>query len=256
MSDARVSTSETTAAVVFYCLCSGSMLIVNKITVMHLPLPALVTVCQFSSCSSFVYGCKLLGLLEMDDFVWAKAKYYVIYVLSFAVGTWTNMKVLATANVETVIVFRSCCPIVVACFDFIFYRRSCPTPRSLVSLLLITLGAVGYIKTDREFQAQGWSAYYWVTIWWVVLVFQLTYGKFLVSGISLKSLWTPVLYTNTFSVLPAILLGLVAGELSEARLQSIHLSNTALFWLFLSCINGASPPAPLPFAGPRAPWRP
>ena len=49
-------------------------------------------------------------------------------------------------------------------------------------------------------------------IWWSVLLFQLTYGKFLVSGLPLKSLWTPVLYTNTFSVLPALFLGAAAAQ--------------------------------------------
>ena len=230
----QVST-RVTGAIILYCLSSGSMLIVNKLTVLQLPLPALVTVCQFASASSFVYGCKRLGVLKMDDFVWSKARYYVIYVFSFALGTWTNMKVLATANVETVIVFRSCCPLVVACFDYVFYQRSCPSLRSTLSLLLITFGAVSYILNDRQFQTSGMHAYYWVSIWWVVLIFQLTYGKFLVSGIELRSLWTPVLYTNTFSVLPAICLGLLAGELSTERLDSIHLTNAALFWLFVSC---------------------
>jgi|TARA_B110000196_G_scaffold107594_1_gene93168 hypothetical protein len=51
--------------VVFYCICSGSMLIVNKLAVVHLPVPALLTVCQFTSASTFVYTCKLLGILEM-----------------------------------------------------------------------------------------------------------------------------------------------------------------------------------------------
>ena len=100
-------------------------------------------------------SCKLIGVLEMDDFDWDKAKYFAVYVLAFAIGTWTNMKVLATANVETVIVFRSCCPIVVAGFDYIFYRRACPTARSWLSLILVTLGAVGYIVTDKEFQSHG-----------------------------------------------------------------------------------------------------
>merc|ERR1719198_2885721 len=96
----RQVSTEITGAIILYCLSSGSMLIVNKLTVLQLPLPALVTLCQFASASSFVYGCKMLGLLEMDDFMWSKAKYFVIYVISFAIGTWTNMKVLATANVE------------------------------------------------------------------------------------------------------------------------------------------------------------
>ena len=196
----------------------------------------------------------------------------MLYVLAFSLGTWTNMKVLQTANVETVIVFRSCCPIVVAGFDYLFYGRACPGLRSVASLLLITGGAVGYILNDKEFQNSGWVAYYWVMIWWTVLVlqltygpdpdptpdpnpttnpdpnpdphphqvliFQLTYGKFLVSGLPLKSLWTPVLYTNTLSVLPAMLVGIMAGELSQARLQSIQLTNAALFWLLTSCVVG------------------
>ena len=103
-----------------------------------------------------------------DDFEWSKVKYYVLYVLAFALGTWTNMKVLQTANVETVIVFRSCCPIVVAGFDYLFYGRACPSLRSVASLLLITGGAVGYILNDKEFQNSGWVAYYWVMIWWTV----------------------------------------------------------------------------------------
>ena len=117
-----------------------------------------------------------LTLTPQDDFEWSKVKYFVLYVLAFSLGTWTNMKVLQTANVETVIVFRSCCPIVVAGFDYIFYGRACPSLRSVASLLLITGGAVGYILNDKEFQSSGWAAYYWVMIWWTVLILQLTYA--------------------------------------------------------------------------------
>ena len=208
---------------------------VNKLAVHHLPLPGVVTCCQFSLCSVFVFGSKKLGLLHMDDFEWDKAKYFVIYVLSFTIGTYTNMKVLSMANVETVIVFRSCTPLAVAFFDTRFYNRALPGARSAVSLLLITSGAIMYILTDREFQVKGASAYTWVTIWWFVLVFQLTYGKFLVTGIPLASLWTPVLYTNPFSILPALFVCVVTGELSEARLATIDVNSTALGWVLLSC---------------------
>jgi hypothetical protein len=43
-----------------------------------------------------------------------------------------------------------------------------------------------------------------------------------VSGIPIKSLWTPVLYTNTFSVLPAMLLGIAAGELGPISHDLAH----------------------------------
>ena len=33
--------------VLFYSLCSGGMLIVNKLAVSHLPMPALITLLQF-----------------------------------------------------------------------------------------------------------------------------------------------------------------------------------------------------------------
>ena len=230
--------TKVAVAVITYCVCSGSMLLVNKLSVHHIPSPALVTCSQFVSASVLVYTCKLLRLLEMDDFEWGKAKHFLIYVVMFTFGTWTNMKVLSMANVETVIVFRSCAPIAVAMFDYIFYNRAMPNTRSYCSLLLITMGAVCYILTDREFQTKGWEAYKWATIWWVVLVFQLTYGKFLVSGLKLKSLWTPVLYTNTFSVLPALALGWVAGEFSDERLQRLEFTPTALFWLGTSCLVG------------------
>ena len=234
LSDAA-SATEVTSAVAFYCICSGGMLLVNKLAVHHLPLPGLVTACQFSLCSLCVYGSKLCGWLEMDDFEWDKVKYFLIYVLSFTIGTYTNMKVLSMANVETVIVFRSCTPLAVAILDYLVYKRAAPTLRSCASLFLITSGAMGYILTDREFQVRGMAAYYWVSIWWAVLVFQLTYGKFLVTGINLKSLWTPVLYTNTFSIIPALLVCLIAGELKQSRLDSVNIDGAAIGWLLLSC---------------------
>jgi len=238
MKEADSSAASVATAVVFYCFCSGGMLIVNKLAVYHVPSPAIVTLCQFATASIFAYACKLLKILEMDDFEWAKAKYFLIYVVSFAIGTWTNMKVLSMANVETVIVFRSCTPLAVAFFEFCFYERSLPTARSWISLLLITLGAFAYILTDREFQVRGMSAYYWASIWWVVLVFQLTYGKFLVTGLGLRSLWTPVLYTNTFSIPPALFVGYLAGEFEEARLQALELDSSGAFWLGVSCLVG------------------
>ena len=193
----EATVANVTSAVIFYCLCSGGMLIVNKLTMHHIPLPALATVCQFSTASVVVYGGRLLGQLEMDGFEWQKARHYLVYVMFFTIGTWTNMKVLSIANVETVIVARSCTPCAVCVLDYVFYGRALPNLRSLLSLLLIIGGAVCYILTDREFQANGWAAYYWVLIWWAVLVVQLTYGKFLVTGIKLLSLWTPVLYTTS-----------------------------------------------------------
>jgi GDP-mannose transporter len=142
------------------------------------------------------------------------------------------------ANVETVIVFRSCTPMAVCMFEYFIYRRALPSRRSCAALLLITFGAISYIATDREFQMKGMAAYYWAMLWWCVLIFQLTYGKFLVTGIQLKSLWTPVLFTNTLSIVPALMLGTLSGEFSHARLSQISIGSMGLVWLLLSCVIG------------------
>jgi len=209
-----------------------------QIAVSHTPSPALVTLCQFASCTVLVYGCKQTGLLRTDDFEWVKVKYFLIYVLSFSVGTWTNIKVLQDANVETLIVFRSCTPLAVCIFDFFIYRRAMPSARSCAALLLITAGAMAYIACDREYRNKGVRAYFWASVWWAVLVFQLTYGKFLVTGIPLRSLWTPVLYTNSLSILPTLLVGVASGEFTRARLEAIELSPVGGSWLLLSCLVG------------------
>jgi len=215
------------------------MLLVNKLAVHHIPLPGIVTLCQFVSCAAFVYGAKLSGMLVVDDFEWSKAKFFAVYVLAFSTGTYSSMKVLSMANVETIIVFRSCAPLAVSVFDYIFYHRAAPSLRSCVSLLMIMIGALAYILTDHEFRINGLGAYFWVLVWWSVLVFQLTYGKFLVSGLKNASLWTPVLYTNTLAIVPTLLLTLTAGEFD--RLHVIHghrRAHMALVWLLLSCMIG------------------
>jgi len=98
------------------------------------------------------------------------------------------------ANVETVIVFRSCTPLAVSdptrsneierdrtrsheiardhtrspeqvcIFDHFIYRRAVPSARSCAALLLITAGAVAYIACDREFRAKGVRAYFWASV--------------------------------------------------------------------------------------------
>jgi len=179
----------------------------------------------------------------VDDFAWDKVKFYLVYVLSFAVGTFANMKVLAMANVETVIVFRSCTPLAVSFFDYIFHNRAAPSARSCFALLLIFAGAMMYIATDKEFQVKGVSAYYWVMLWWAVLIFQLTYGKFLVTGIPIVSLWTPVLFTNTLAIAPAFCMAYISGELERwehVHYRHAHQLHLTMFWVGLSCAIGAA----------------
>jgi len=216
------------------------MLLVNKLAVSHLPSPAIVTISQFASASILIHLLKWLNVIQVDELEWSRGKYFLIYVALFSIGTWTNMKVLAIANVETVIVFRSCTPLAVCLFDYCFYDRALPGVRSTAALFLLVVGVFCYISSDRDFQLNGVAAYYFVLVWWSVLVIQLTYGKFLVSGLNNRSIWTPVLYVNTLSVPASALIGFVMGELESSKLAALELTAPALGWLILSCIIGLS----------------
>jgi len=225
--------SQTVAVVAVYCCCSSMMLIVNKLAVHHIGAPAFVTWLQFAATAGTVKLASLLGLIDVDPFEWSKVKYFAIYVLAFSGGTWSNMKVLMEANVETVIVFRACAPLAVSGFDYIFHRRSLPSIRSSIAMLIIVGGAAGYVTSDKSFQVNGLGAYTWVFVWFFLLIFQLTYGKYLVSGLGIKSAWTAVLYTNTLSLLPTACIGLVGPE--AAKLRALRWTARGVFWLAASC---------------------
>lgn len=132
-------------------------------------------------------------------------------------GTLSNMKVLMTANVETVIVFRSCAPLCVSLTDYCFHQRALPSRRSAFAMLAIFAGASVYVYVEQQQQqrkrsSDGEEAHFWLATWFALLIFQLTYGKQLVTGLGLVSIWSPVLYTNALALLPTALLGCLSGD--------------------------------------------
>ena len=70
----------------------------------------------------------------------------------------------------------------------------------------------------------------------MLLIFQLTYGKTLVSGLGLQSIWSPVLYTNALAIAPTALIGVVAGDFEA--LATTDWTLQALGLLALSCVAG------------------
>jgi membrane protein DedA with SNARE-associated domain len=54
--------------------------------------------------------------------------------LLFVAGIYSNMRSLEVANVDTVIVFRSACPLIVALGDWLFLGREAPSPPRISAL--------------------------------------------------------------------------------------------------------------------------
>jgi len=152
---------EVILSIVAYSVCSGTLVLFNKMTLYHLPFPSLVTSFQLVMALCFIFGAKAMRILNVDPIKYEFVVPYLYYIVGFALGVYCNMKSLSVANVETVIVAKALSPCLVSILDAIFLGREFPSPRSWGAIALIGVGALGYASQDEKFQTQGASAYVW-----------------------------------------------------------------------------------------------
>lgn len=164
---------EVILSVLAYSLCSGSLVLVNKLTLHYLPFPSLVIAFQLLACIFMVFSAKLAGFIDVDPFNWKYVKPYMLYIVFFSCGVYCNMRSLASSNVETVIVFRALCPVIVAFLDAVFLGREWPSQRSWAGLSTLVLGAYMYASEDEKFQTQGYSAYGWPTLYTIIIALEM-----------------------------------------------------------------------------------
>lgn len=233
---------EVAASVILYSLCSGSLVLLNKLTLHHLPYPSLVVSFQLSATILFILGAKHSGQLQVDDLEWKFVVPYLYYIVAFALGVYCNMRSLSISNVETVIVFRALSPCLVAFLDALFLGREYPSVRSWIALGTIVLGAYGYASFDVTFQTQGYSAYVWPFLYLNIISFEMAYGKRIIRSVDLKTKSGPVLYTNLLGIWPMLLFAVLGGEprrFHDDRVNGEHsITLVACFFLLLGCIAG------------------
>ena len=222
---------------VVFSLCSASLLVVNKAAVIAFHAPAFITCAQFVTSTVFVLGLKWSSCAEVDDFEWVKVRMYLAYVGMFVGSIYSNMKALQLSNVETLIVFRACTPIVVSGLEWAFLGRQLPSGRSCASLIMLVVGAAGYVASDKEYRLNGWAAYWWVSVYFGIISIEMAYGKVLVSpSLKLKSMWSPTLFTNSLSIFPMAMTGILTHE--EVALRRAPWAAGHVGLLALSCAIG------------------
>ena len=235
---------EIVLSIVAYSFCSGTLLLLNKMTLHHFPYPSLVTCFQLISTLAIIMGMHLTIQLPLDPLKWKFIVPYSYYIVAFALGVYCNMRSLSQSNVETVIVFKALSPCLVAFLDAMFLGREFPSQRSWTALGIIVLGAFGYASQDEKFQTQGYAAYAWPFAYLLVISFEMAYGKSLLKSVDLKTQSGPVVYTNLLGIPPMMIFAALGGEYS--KFQNDHLSEastdtisaTGYFLLFLSCLAG------------------
>lgn len=237
----EASSVEIIKSIVLYSLCSSTLLLLNKLVIAHIPLHSYVSCAQFAFATLAVFFLATFGLIDPIDFVdFDKFKAYFLYVCCFIVSLYSNFRALENGKIETVIVFRACTPIAVSLLDYAFLGRELPSKRSWFSLLVIIVGATGYVASDKAFSSSGWSAYTWVLIWFCALCVTMTGGKMVLKNVKPSSTWDSVYYNNLIGLLPMMLFGsTVAGEWETYQKIDLGEERTPIMsLLLLSCIVG------------------
>jgi drug/metabolite transporter (DMT)-like permease len=226
-------------ACLLFSACSASLLIVNKVIMHFAGLPSFISCLQFLSSIVVAMLVMVQGWAKPDPFDWRKVKPYLVYVSLFVTTIYSNFKALELSNVETLIVARSCVPCVVAFLDWGCLGRYLPSARSWIAMLVMVAGAAGYVLCDKQFEADGISAYFWVILYFVVISFEMALGKYVVGPhLNFASMWGPTLYTNTLSIFPMALIGLASNE--QSRLCEVEWSVSLVCLVALSCIIGVA----------------
>lgn len=213
------------------------MLVANKVTLTLIPLPGAVFTFQLAFAVVSIYMMKTLCSLRVDDLTWFNIKLMFPYTISFAMSIYANGKSLEHSNVETVIVARSCAPLLISVIEWAVLNRQLPSWKSTGALLSILVAATGYVLADSQMKLVGLQAYTWVGIYLLLIVYNMVYGKSVTSKVSFASpVWGLTYYTNVMSCPAVVLLGLLNDEVNKA--QSNEPSMAGFAALFVSSAIG------------------
>jgi len=232
-------------AVGSYALCSSCMLFFNKLSVSLTPefghnlLPGPI------SCMQLVFAVSFCGILHFSKAVNLSEAFnrdafmhYCVYGVLFVGSVYASMKSLQYSNVETQIVFRAATPLTVCVLDYLFLGRELPGRKSSISLLVVAFGAVLYVATDSEFTLNGFGAYAWVGLYYILICMEMTLGKFLLSAVKLKDVWASVLLTNA-TALPLLFgLSYSRSEFDDFGLAVAEINPSQWIVLMAGCVTG------------------
>ena len=238
--DEEQASPASMAVFVAYCIVSSTMLIVNKACMAVLPAPCTVTLLQVTVTTVLIGAARCCSLVEIQIVDRAVLSQYVIYALIFVLGINFTMRSLAITNVETVLLFRSCSPVLVSFVDTLYLGREMPSRRSFLSMLCIVLGATWFasneLQTDTSMLDVPGVCVNTVNL--LLTATLMTWGKHVTDRCDVN-LTTSVFICNLTSVLPILALVVLEKEYLIIR-EHRWLSCRAVGVLGASCVMGTA----------------
>jgi GDP-mannose transporter len=228
------------AVFVAYCIVSSNMLLFNKACMAVLSAPCTVTLLQVAVTTLLIAVAWCCSLVEIQAVDRAILSHYVMYALIFALGINFTMRSLAVTNVETVLLFRSCSPVLVSFIDTLCLGREMPSRRSFMSMLCIVLGATWFAMSELQTETSTLdvTGVCVNTVNLILTATLMTWGKH-VTDSSNVSLTTSVFICNLTSVLPILTLAVLEKEYLIIR-EHRWLSAYAVSVLGTSCVMGTA----------------
>jgi drug/metabolite transporter (DMT)-like permease len=218
MATAIPYSAEAILYMVLYSAASSSLLLINKLCLFYVHAPSFISTMQFITAGITPIVLMATNVIPKDEWEGYKLKAYSYYIGMFVCTIYCNMKALEFSNVETIIVFRACVPLVVSLLEWGFMGRQLPSLRSWAALGVLVAGAAVYVATDRAFAMKGWQAYTWVTAYFFIISVEMAYGKHIVGPhLKFASMWGPTMYTNVVSIPPMAIIGLASGEVDKLQ---------------------------------------
>ena len=151
--------AKSVIAVATFSVSSSGLLLLNKLCLKEVALPSFLAVLQFVASVLCALGLAATGQAELDGLAWPRVRIYLMYIGLFATAIYSNMQALTHSNVETLIVFRACGPLMVSLLEWRLLGRMLPSRRSVLALFGIFLFALGYVASDKAFGAPARSAH-------------------------------------------------------------------------------------------------
>ena len=199
-------------ALTAYVLASSSLLVTNKLVLRQFPSSSLLAVCQFCTTACFALILqKVSG--TVDPIEWSRVRQHFLHSAVFSGAIYTNLRSLQATHVPKIVFIRSLSPLLVCLLESAL-GVGLPSHHTMVTLLALLFAAAGYAHCESEGQQLAHSGGGWLLLYWVLISLENVIGKSL-ADLSWRSMWGPVLYTNSMSILPMIVAGCAGGELSH-----------------------------------------
>ena len=211
---------------VWYFIVSSTMILFNKACMMVLPAPCTVTLLQVTVTTLLIAVAWCCSLVKIQSVNRDILSYYLMYSILFVLGINFTMRSLAITNVDTVLLFRSCSPLLVSVIDTLCLRREMLSRRSFASMLCIVLGATWFAASELQTDTSTLDVpgVCINTVNLLITVTLMTWGKHITDSIEVN-LTTSVFICNATSIVPILALAILEKEhliIRQHRLSSVY----------------------------------